>query len=102
MGVCDKLHKVYSNDLEPIVWARSVGVEVLNELDSLKAAMMITAGASGTQSTATTGWNLAATALQNTYTAVNTVSAVLPTVGKAVLGGVGRFLTQVSQSQQQR
>lgn len=46
MSVCDKLHKLYSTTTDPIVWARSVGLEVLNELDSIKAAMMMSAGAS--------------------------------------------------------
>jgi len=45
MSAIDKLHKLYSNDMEPIVWARSVGIEVLNELDSLKTAIMTMAGA---------------------------------------------------------
>ena len=44
MSACDKLHKLYSATAEPIVWARSVGVEVLNELDTVKAAMMLAAG----------------------------------------------------------
>lgn len=46
MSAIDKLHKLYSNEMEPIVWARSVGIEVLNELDSVKAAIMTIAGAS--------------------------------------------------------
>jgi ubiquinone biosynthesis monooxygenase Coq6 len=45
MSAIDKLHKLYSNDMEPIIWARSVGIEVLNELDSVKAAIMTIAGA---------------------------------------------------------
>ena len=45
MSAIDKLHKLYSNEMEPIVWARSVGIEVLNELDSVKAAIMTIAGA---------------------------------------------------------
>ena len=45
MSAIDKLHRLYSSDMEPIVWARSVGIEVLNELDSVKAAIMTIAGA---------------------------------------------------------
>lgn len=45
MSATDKLHKLYSTDMLPVVWARSVGVEVLNELDSVKAGIMMTAGA---------------------------------------------------------
>ncbi|KAF8142131.1 hypothetical protein EV363DRAFT_1469305 [Boletus edulis] len=44
MSAVDKLHKLYSSTLEPIVWARSVGIEVLNELDTVKAALMMDAG----------------------------------------------------------
>ena len=45
MGAIDKLHKVYTTTFEPVVWARSVGIEVLNELDTVKAALMMAAGA---------------------------------------------------------
>ncbi|GJJ11441.1 hypothetical protein Clacol_005674 [Clathrus columnatus] len=48
MAVTDKLHKIYRSDLGPVVWARTVGVEVLNELLPLKAAMMFQAGAQST------------------------------------------------------
>ncbi|PLW44260.1 hypothetical protein PCASD_03881 [Puccinia coronata f. sp. avenae] len=44
MATVDKLHKLYSLETAPVVWARSVGVEVLNELPGLKAAMMGSAG----------------------------------------------------------
>ncbi|KAL4252066.1 Ubiquinone biosynthesis monooxygenase COQ6, mitochondrial [Abortiporus biennis] len=44
LAAVDKLHKLYSFTAEPVVWARSVGVEVLNELDTVKTAMMMQAG----------------------------------------------------------
>lgn len=47
MNVIDKLHKLYAQEAGPIVWARSAGVEVLNELPFLKGAMMGGAGAKG-------------------------------------------------------
>jgi ubiquinone biosynthesis monooxygenase Coq6 len=62
MSAVDKLHKLYSSTFQPLVWARSVGLEVLNELDSVKAAIMTTAGASlsvNTDVSASLGWNLA-------------------------------------------
>ncbi|KAJ3546093.1 hypothetical protein NM688_g5552 [Phlebia brevispora] len=49
LSVCDKLHKIYSFSFEPVVWARSVGVEVLNELDTLKAALVLSAGSERTK-----------------------------------------------------
>ncbi|KAF9077907.1 ubiquinone biosynthesis hydrox [Rhodocollybia butyracea] len=44
MSACDKLHKLYSTSFGPLVQLRSVGLEVLNELDSIKAAIMMSAG----------------------------------------------------------
>ncbi|KAF5388673.1 hypothetical protein D9757_004742 [Collybiopsis confluens] len=44
MSACDKLHKLYRVSSGPIVQLRSVGLEILNELDSIKAALMMTAG----------------------------------------------------------
>lgn len=46
LSAVDKLHKLYSTTASPIVWVRSVGLEVVNELDTLKAALMMSAGAS--------------------------------------------------------
>ena len=69
MSAIDKLHKLYSNELEPIVWARSVGIEVLNELDSVKAAIMTIAGAQtgvGKEASARNfAWDFAGNAVQN-------------------------------------
>ncbi|KAG9307901.1 ubiquinone biosynthesis hydrox [Chiua virens] len=57
MSAVDKLHKLYSSTVEPIVWARSVGLEVANELDSIKAAFVMDAG--GGRSTGFGwGWDL--------------------------------------------
>ncbi|KAG8819667.1 putative ubiquinone biosynthesis monooxygenase [Serendipita sp. 399] len=44
MSSVDKLWKLYTNNVGPIVWARSVGVEVLNEWSGLKEAVMRFAG----------------------------------------------------------
>ena len=44
LSVCDKLHKIYGAQAPPVVWARTVGVEVLNELDTVKAALVRAAG----------------------------------------------------------
>lgn len=45
MNVIDKLHKLYAQEAKPIVWARSTGVEILNQLPALKGIMMSGAGA---------------------------------------------------------
>ena len=44
MSTVDKLHKLYASTVPPVVWARSTGVEVLNELDTVKAGMISAAG----------------------------------------------------------
>lgn len=97
MAACDKLHKVYTTELEPIVWARSVGVEVLNELDSVKAVIMMTAGANPRQADGSAGWSAAASAMQSTYAAVDAVSTVIPVLGRAFVGGIGNLLAQLNQ-----
>ncbi|ODV95184.1 hypothetical protein PACTADRAFT_49932 [Pachysolen tannophilus NRRL Y-2460] len=40
LGVVDKLHKIYSTDFMPIVKARSLGVDILNNLDFVKEFMI--------------------------------------------------------------
>jgi ubiquinone biosynthesis monooxygenase Coq6 len=95
MAAIDKLHKVYTTDAEPVVWARSVGVEVLNELDSIKAAIMISAGADVKQLGAS--WNVSADVIRNTSMAVDTLNAMVPALSRAVLGGIGKLIAQVSE-----
>jgi ubiquinone biosynthesis monooxygenase Coq6 len=45
MAAVDKLHKLYSSTTAPVVWARSTGLEIINELDTVKTALMLSAGA---------------------------------------------------------
>lgn len=85
MGAIDKLHKLYSTTSEPLVWARSVGVEVLNELDSVKTALMMTAGAQRRTADRGRAWGLAAKGIETLVTSANTA--------KAVGGGLGRTFT---------
>jgi ubiquinone biosynthesis monooxygenase Coq6 len=40
LGIVDKIHKIYSTDFAPIVWARSLGVNVLNSLPFVKDFMV--------------------------------------------------------------
>lgn len=40
LGIVDKIHKIYSTDFTPIVWARSIGVNVLNSLPFVKDYMV--------------------------------------------------------------
>lgn len=40
LGIVDKIHKIYSTDFAPIVWARSAGVNLLNNLPFVKDYMV--------------------------------------------------------------
>lgn len=40
LGACDKLHKVFSTNLAPIVWARGMGMKVMNNLGPVKEMMV--------------------------------------------------------------
>lgn len=102
MAACDKLHKLYSATAEPIVWARSVGVEVLNELDSVKAAMMLSAGSrllSIRPSGAQLGANIAATGLENLARGISGVRTLTEGVANIAGAGVQRLLQSVIDSQ---
>jgi ubiquinone biosynthesis monooxygenase Coq6 len=82
MSAVDKLHKVYSTRSESVVWARSVGLEIVNELDTLKSAIMMSAGASGDEMrerSGSVGWSLAA----------NSVEALTRGAGMATAVGSG-------------
>ncbi|KAH6915856.1 COQ6 monooxygenase [Coprinopsis sp. MPI-PUGE-AT-0042] len=97
MSSMDKLQKLYSTELSPIVWARSVGLEVVNELDSLKAALMISAGAQPKEDKTTNEWDTAANLIRSASNAVEVTKSVIPGVAGAVLNGVVGLLQQVQQ-----
>ncbi|KAF8909362.1 hypothetical protein CPB84DRAFT_1765951 [Gymnopilus junonius] len=86
MSAVDKLHKLFSNESEPVVWARSVGFEVLNELDTVKAGIMMTAGARPEKksSAGSLGWELTAGAIQTLSSTSKTAGVVKDVVGSAV------------------
>lgn len=94
MGACDKLHKIYSTTSEPVVWARTAGVEVLNELDTLKRAFMLTAGAgynagsTRSQRQDVSFWSVAARSVE-TAVAVNGAAR---TIGSIAINAMGTGL----------
>lgn len=40
LGICDKIHKVYSNHFWPVVLLRTLGVSILNQLPFVKSLMV--------------------------------------------------------------
>lgn len=82
MASVDKLHKIYTTEAQPIVWARSTGVEILNELDTIKAALMLSAGAQlGPKMDASAAWTFTGNAVQTMASVSKTVGMVGSVVG---------------------
>ncbi|KAL0569788.1 putative ubiquinone biosynthesis monooxygenase [Marasmius crinis-equi] len=105
MSACDKLHKLYSTTLPPIVWARSMGLEVINELDSIKAALMMNAGSSPRVKSSNgslnvngdirqTIFNVAATGFQG----LTTADKVIGTVRSGLAGAAAKSLKALAQA----
>ena len=91
MSAIDKLHKLFSNEKEPIVWARSVGIEVLNELDSVKAAIMTIAGAqisAGKAPVRNFAWDFAGNAVQSLTATGKAVEVLKGAVWDAVTSSI--------------
>ena len=102
MAACDKLHKLYSSTAEPIVWARSVGLEVLNELDSVKAALMLNAGSRASPrrlSRSQVGATFAADGLESVARSMSGVRTLTEGVANMVGAGVQRVLRNIADSQ---
>ncbi|KAI0675950.1 ubiquinone biosynthesis hydrox [Trametes maxima] len=102
MAACDKLHKLYAATAEPVVWARSVGVEVLNELDSVKAAMMLSAGSRPSRSRpsgAQFGVNLAASGIESLARSISSARTLTEGVANIAGAGVQRLLQTLANSQ---
>jgi ubiquinone biosynthesis monooxygenase Coq6 len=105
MAVNDKLHKLYSSTLEPIVWARTVGLEVLNELDTLKASIIMTAGGGSRRESGST-WGTAFTAAASGVEGLFTVSDTAKMVRNGAIGlaahGLQQLLKQHAPSEERR
>ncbi|KAJ7672687.1 ubiquinone biosynthesis hydrox [Mycena rosella] len=96
MSVMDKLHKLYSTSAEPLVWARSVGLEVVNEFDSVKAALMMEAsGKTGEASI----WDLAARGAENFAAATDAARTVRSGISGLLGAGVQTVLKAASRNQ---
>ena len=85
MSTVDKLHKLYANTAPPVVWARSTGVEVLNELDTLKAGIIGAAG--GRSGVPGSPWEMVAGGVEALISGTRIVGA-LGTGLSSVAGGI--------------
>jgi ubiquinone biosynthesis monooxygenase Coq6 len=84
-----------------VVWARSVGLEVINELETIKAALIMTAG--GGRGSRAGGeawrWDLVAKSLENFNSATDAAKVVGSGLGNMVgigLQQLGDALTRTS------
>ncbi|KAI9437841.1 ubiquinone biosynthesis hydrox [Lactarius psammicola] len=95
MSVVDRLHKLYASTAPPVVWARSTGLEVLNELDALKAGIV---GAAGGKLSARAGtgsfWDAVAGGVETLVGGVRVAEAV----GSGLRSVAGGILQQVARA----
>ena len=96
MSAVDKLHKLYASTVPPVVWARSTGVEVLNELDTLKAGIISAAGGRSSASFAPgSPWEMVAGGVEALVSGTRVMGAV-GTGLKSVAGGILQQLARVA------
>jgi ubiquinone biosynthesis monooxygenase Coq6 len=96
MSAVDKLHRLYGTSVgnsAPVVWARSVGLEVVNELDTVKKAFMMSAGAKSRVQTSSGSpvWSAVAGGIQ----AANDLATGAKMVGGVLRSMVGAGLQEV-------
>lgn len=89
LSTCDHLSTLYSSKLAPVVWARSTGLETLNELDGLKSLLMGGAGSRVGAANAHAGrgegaWGLVADGVEKVRHGVEVAKAVGGLVGAQV------------------
>ncbi|KAJ7281633.1 ubiquinone biosynthesis hydrox [Mycena rebaudengoi] len=91
MAVVDKLHKLYSTSAAPVVWVRSVGLEVVNEFDSFKTAIMAGAGGGSGVGATSSVWDFAAKGVES----LTATAHVAGLARNGVLGLVGAGVQSV-------
>lgn len=95
LSAVDKLHKLYTTTAEPVVWARSVGLEVINELDTVKTALMMSAGSHRTISSQA-GWDLAAKGVESVSRNLHSARMIGEGVAGMVSAGVQQLFRQAT------
>ncbi|KAI6042075.1 hypothetical protein EDC04DRAFT_2564765 [Pisolithus marmoratus] len=94
MSAVDKLHKLYSSTWDPVVWARSIGLEVVNELDSVKAALMMDAGAGNLERSQ---WDLLANGIKGLSNGLNAAKMLGQGMGGVFNARVNEIARRLSQ-----
>ena len=96
MSAIDKLHKLYASTAPPVVWARSTGLEVLNELDALKAGIVGAAGGQlSTRDGAGSFWGAVAGGVETLVGGARVAEAVGSGL-RSVAGGVVQQLARAA------
>ncbi|KAI5476153.1 ubiquinone biosynthesis monooxygenase COQ6 [Pseudohyphozyma bogoriensis] len=80
LSTTDHLSSLYASQSPPLVWARSTGLEIINELDGIKNLIMGGAGAHSGEKSAGP-WGAVASALEGVQGAVDTAKGVGAMVG---------------------
>jgi ubiquinone biosynthesis monooxygenase Coq6 len=97
MSAVDKLHKLYASTVPPVVWARSTGVEVLNELDTLKAGIIGAAcGRSSAGIVPGSPWGMVASGVETLVSGTRVIGTGL----NSVAGGILQQLARVASTWQ--
>ncbi|GAA6059892.1 hypothetical protein JCM10212_005275 [Sporobolomyces blumeae] len=105
LSACDHLHSLYAATNGPVVWARSTGLELVNEVSSVKHLLMGTAGGGqGTPGakTKTTGsgagaggpWGLVASGIEGLTKAKEVVGFAASMVGGMVKKRATEFVVK--------
>src|SRR5713226_9063014 len=96
MSAVDKLHKLYASTEPPVVWVRSTGVEVLNELDTLKVGIIRAAGGQSSAGSAPgSSWEIVPSAAEGLVGGTWVVGAVGAGL-KSVAGSILQQLERVA------
>jgi ubiquinone biosynthesis monooxygenase Coq6 len=96
MSAVDKLHKLYASTAPPVVWARSTGVEVLNELDAIKAGIIAAAGGqSSTRGGVSFPWEMVASGVEALVGGARVAGAVGGGL-RSVAGGILQQLARAA------
>jgi ubiquinone biosynthesis monooxygenase Coq6 len=91
MSAVDKLHKLYASTVPPVVWARSTGVEVLNELDTVKAGIISAAGGRSSASIVPgSPWGMVAGGVEALVSGTQVIGTGLNTVAGGILQQLAR------------